>query len=282
MTLVVRTVAELRATLAIWRRSGERVALVPTMGALHAGHLSLITLARARAQRVVTSVFVNPRQFGPAEDLDAYPRTEAADLAALTAAGCDLMYAPSVGEMYPDGFATTVSVRGVSEPLDGAARPGHFDGVATVVAKLLIQAAPDTAVFGEKDYQQLLVIRRLVRDLDLPVEIEGAPIARDVDGLALSSRNAYLSPEERAVAGHLSRVLSGAVERLRRGEPVAETEAASRAALKASGFGPIDYVEVRTAKDLRRLGPGPVGSGAARILAAARVGRTRLIDNMAV
>lgn len=282
MTSAVRTVAELRATLTIWRRSGERVALVPTMGALHAGHLSLIALARRRAERVVTSVFVNPRQFGPAEDLDAYPRTEAADLAALTAAGCDLMYVPSIGEMYPDDFATTVSVHGVSEPLDGAARPGHFDGVATVVAKLLIQAAPDTAVFGEKDYQQLLVIRRLVRDLDLPVEIEGAPIARDVDGLALSSRNAYLSPEERAVAGHLNRLLSGAVERLKQGAPVAETEAASRAELKASGFVTIDYVEVRTADDLRRLGPGPVGFEPARIFAAARVGRTRLIDNMAV
>lgn len=282
MTIMVRTVAELRANLATWRRSGDRVALVPTMGALHAGHLSLITLAKQRATRVVASVFVNPRQFGPAEDLDAYPRTEPADLAALTRTGCDLMYAPSVGEMYPEDFATAVRLSGVSEPLDGAARPGHFDGVATVVAKLLIQAAPDIAVFGEKDYQQLLVIRRLVRDLDIPVTIEGAPIARDVDGLALSSRNAYLSVAERAVAGHLNRVLRGAVERLRRGAPVAETEAACRAELEASGFGPIDYLEVRTADELRRLGPGPVGPRAARILAAARAGRTRLIDNMAV
>jgi len=276
-----RTVADLRAQVAAWKAQGLRVGFVPTMGALHEGHLSLLTLAAARADRVVTSIFVNPTQFAPHEDFEAYPRDEAGDAALLEAAGCHLLYAPSVAEMYPPGASTTVSVGGVSEPLDGAARPTHFAGVATVVTKLLLQCGPDVAVFGEKDYQQLQVIRRLTRDLDIPVEIVGGPIVRAEDGLALSSRNAYLTPAERAAAPILSRALARAVERLHAGTPVAEAEAEAVAALAAAGFARVDYVEVRGADDLARLGPGAV-SGSARILGAAILGRTRLIDNMAV
>ncbi len=282
MTLkTVRTVAELRAQVAAWKYSGDRVGFVPTMGALHDGHLSLVQLARTRAQRVVASVFVNPTQFGPNEDFDAYPRDEARDAELLAGAGCDLLFAPTVAEMYPEGFATTVTVAGVSEPLDGEARPGHFAGVATVVSKLLNQAQPDVAVFGEKDYQQLQVIRRLVRDMDMPVEIVGAPTARAENGLALSSRNAYLSEAERDVAGQLNVILKAAIAELNAGGRVDAAEARAVEALRAAGFGRIDYVEVRDAADLSRLGPGPVDRPA-RILAAALLGRTRLIDNMAV
>ena len=282
MTLkTVRTVAELRAQVAAWKASGDRVGFVPTMGALHDGHLSLVQLARTRAQRVVASVFVNPTQFGPNEDFDAYPRDEARDAELLAGAGCDLLFAPTVAEMYPEGFATTVTVAGVSEPLDGEARPGHFAGVATVVSKLLNQAQPDVAVFGEKDYQQLQVIRRLVRDMDMPVEIVGAPTARAENGLALSSRNAYLSEAERDVAGQLNVILKAAIAELNAGGRVDAAAARAVEALRAAGVGRIDYVEVRDAADLSRLGPGPVDRPA-RILAAALLGRTRLIDNMAV
>jgi pantoate--beta-alanine ligase len=278
---VDRTVAELRARIAGWRREGRRIALAPTMGALHEGHLSLIALARSRADRVVASVFVNPTQFGPNEDLAAYPRDLDGDARLLAAAGCDLLYAPDVAEMYAPGFSTTIMVSGVSEPLDGVARPGHFEGVATVVAKLLLQAAPDVAVFGEKDFQQLQVIRRMVRDLDIPVEIIGGPTSRLPDGLARSSRNAYLTDAERQVAGRLNLVLADAVRRLRDGEPVEQVEATGLAALERAGFSRIDYFEVRGAEDLARLGAGPL-RGPARVLAAAFVGKTRLIDNMAV
>ena len=282
MTLkTVRTVAELRAQVAAWKASGDRVGFVPTMGALHDGHLSLVRLARTLAQRVVASVFVNPTQFGPNEDFDAYPRDEARDAELLAGAGCDLLFAPTVAEMYPEGFATTVTVAGVSEPLDGEARPGHFAGVATVVSKLLNQAQPDVAVFGEKDYQQLQVIRRLVRDMDMPVEIVGAPTARAENGLALSSRNAYLSEAERDVAGQLNVILKAAIAELNAGGRVDAAEARAVEALRAAGFGRIDYVEGRDAADLSGLGPGPVDRPA-RILAAALLGRTRLIDNMAV
>jgi pantoate--beta-alanine ligase len=278
---IVRTVAELRAQVRAWRAVGARVGFAPTMGALHEGHLSLVKLAREHAERVVVSVFVNPTQFGPNEDFDAYPRSEARDAELLAGVGCDLLFAPTVEEMYPQGFATTVTVAGVSEPLDGAARPGHFAGVATVVGKLLNQCGPDVAVFGEKDYQQLQVIRRMVRDLDLPVAIVGAPTARAADGLALSSRNAYLTTAERETAPVLPRALKAAIARLHAGAPVAEVESEAVTALAAAGFGRIDYVEVRGAEDLARLGPGPM-TGPARILAAAVLGRTRLIDNMAV
>jgi pantoate--beta-alanine ligase len=278
---IVRTVAELRARIGVWRGAGERVGLVPTMGALHEGHLSLVRLAKQHAARTVASVFVNPTQFGPNEDFDAYPRSEARDAELLASVGCDLIYAPAVEAMYPPGFSTTVAVGGVSEPLDGAARPGHFTGVATVVTKLLLQSQADAAVFGEKDYQQLQVIRRLVRDLDIPVEVVGAPTARAEDGLALSSRNAYLTAPERQAAPELHRALAAAVEALRAGRPVAEVEAQAARRITASGFSRVDYVEVRDPADLARLGPGPI-AGPGRILAAAVLGKARLIDNLAV
>ena len=278
---IVRTVAELRLQVAAWRRAGETVALVPTMGALHEGHLSLIDLGKARATRVVASIFVNPTQFAPHEDFEAYPRGENRDAGLLASVGCDLLYAPSVDEMYRPGFATTVTVSGVSEPLDGAARPHHFAGVATVVAKLLLQCGPDIAIFGEKDYQQLQVIKRMTRDLDIPVEILAAPTSRLEDGLARSSRNTYLAPEERPVAARMNLALAKAAADLRAGRRVDEVEAEGLAALKAAGFEKVDYFEVRAAEDLSRLGPGPTAAPG-RVLAAAFLGRTRLIDNLAI
>ncbi|HEX4182996.1 MAG TPA: pantoate--beta-alanine ligase [Caulobacteraceae bacterium] len=277
----VRTVADLRAQVAAWRSDGLKVGLVPTMGALHEGHLSLARLARTRADRVVASLFVNPTQFAPHEDLDAYPRDEARDARLLAETGCHLLYAPTVAEMYRPGFSTEVKVAGVSEPLDGAARPHHFAGVATVVTKLLVQCGPDVAVFGEKDYQQLQVIRRLVADLDLPVEVVGGPIVRGPSGLALSSRNAYLSDAERVVADRLNVILAEAVKSLQGGTTIEAAEMAGAAALKAAGFGRIDYFEVRDAATLARLDT-PRPTRPARVLAAAVIGRTRLIDNMAV
>ncbi|MBO9709651.1 MAG: pantoate--beta-alanine ligase [Caulobacter sp.] len=279
---IVRTVAELRAQVGAWKAAGERVALIPTMGALHEGHLSLVRLGQKRARRTVASVFVNPRQFAPHEDFDAYPRGEARDAELLASVGCDLMFAPDVAEMYAPGFSTTVNLTGVSEPLEGAARPLFFGGVATVVTKLLNQAQPDLAVFGEKDYQQLQVIKRVVRDLDIPVEIVGAPTARADDGLALSSRNAYLSPEERAAAVALPDAMKAAAKAVAEGGRVDEAEARAVAALTAAGFRQVDYVDVRDADDLSRLGPGPITGAKGRILVAAWLGKTRLIDNMAV
>jgi pantoate--beta-alanine ligase len=278
---IVRTVADLRAEVAAWRAEGERIALVPTMGGLHAGHLSLIERARAQASRIVASVFVNPTQFGPTEDFAAYPRDEAADAAMLGAAGCDLMYAPGMDAIYPAGFATRVSVEGLTESMEGALRPGHFTGVATVVAKLLIQGAPDVAVFGEKDFQQLAVIRRLVADLDLPVEIVAAPIVRAEDGLALSSRNAYLTPEQRRIAPALHRALNAAAAAMAAGQAAHSAEQSAMAALRDAGFDAVDYVETRDPASLARLGPGPLETPA-RLLAVARLGHTRLLDNVAV
>ena len=271
-----RTVPELRAHVAAWRQRGETVALVPTMGALHEGHLGLIKLAKAQADRVVASIFVNPKQFGEGEDFDRYPRPEQADAQALSAAACDLLYAPTPQAMYPQGFSTSVSVGGVSAPLEGSHRPGHFNGVATVVLKLLLQCTPDVAIFGEKDFQQLAVIRRMVRDLDLTVSILGAPIARAADGLALSSRNAYLGDAERAAAPTLHQALQAAAERLKAGAPAGEVEAQVCASLSAAGFDPIDYVAVVDQDSLL-----PVIAAPARILAAAHLGKTRLIDNLA-
>ena len=278
---IVRTVADLRAAVRGWRAGGLRVALVPTMGFLHEGHLSLVRLGHARADRVVASLFVNPTQFAPSEDFAAYPRDEARDATLLASAGCDLLYAPTLDQMYPPGFATTVSVAGVSAPMDGVARPIHFAGVATVVTKLLTQCQPDVAIFGEKDFQQLLVIKRLARDLDLGVDIVGAPTVREPDGLALSSRNSYLTAGERGVAPQLNAALRSAGEALRAGASVAEAEADGLAALAAAGFGNVDYFEVRGAEDLARLGPGPVDAPA-RIFVAARLGKARLIDNWPV
>lgn len=278
---IVRTVQSLRAVVRGWHAAGERVAMVPTMGALHEGHLSLVRLAHENADRVVASVFVNPTQFAPNEDFDAYPRNEARDAAALASVECDLLYAPTVEEMYAPGFATSVKVTGVSEPLDGEARPHHFGGVATVVTKLLNQCGADVAVFGEKDYQQLQVIRRLVADLDIPVEIIGAPTARADDGLALSSRNAYLTPEQRVIAGKMNVILRETADALSHGESVEHAEQVGIGALLAAGFEKIDYLEARDVANLDRLGPGAIQEPA-RLLVAAWLGKTRLIDNIAV
>lgn len=280
MLPIVTTKAELRSAIANWRAKGERVGLVPTMGALHAGHLSLIDVARRRVQRTVATIFVNPKQFGANEDFGAYPRDEASDAEKLAGAGCDLLYAPSVGEIYPEGFATNVHVSGVTEGLCGATRSGHFDGVATVVTKLLLQARPDVAVFSEKDYQQLLTIKRLVGDLDIDVEIVDAPIVREADGLAMSSRNRYLSAEERQVAAALPRTLRHIAESLAKsGDNISKPLQDGRETLRAAGFTRIDYIEVR---DADTLAPLNRVRGNARIFAAAIIGRTRLIDNMPI
>jgi pantoate--beta-alanine ligase len=278
---VVRTVADLRTQVAAWRRDGLKVALVPTMGALHEGHLSLVRRALQEADRVVASLFVNPTQFAPGEDFEAYPRGEARDAELLASAGCRLLYAPTPAEMYPEGFCTTVTVAGVSAPLEGERRPTHFAGVATVVAKLLIQVGPDVAVFGEKDYQQLQVIRRMARDLDLPVRILGAPTVRAEDGLALSSRNAYLTAEQRPIAGVLNRVMKALAEAAAAGEPLEPSEQAAADVLLEAGFDAVDYITVRHAETLEPLRPS-VGDNPARVLVAAWLGQTRLIDNMAV
>jgi pantoate--beta-alanine ligase len=276
---VVRAVAGLREAVGGWRAKGERIGLVPTMGALHPGHLALIGAARAQCERVVASLFVNPKQFGPREDFAGYPRDEAADLAKFREGGVDLVFAPPVEEMYPPGFASNIRIAGISESLEGAHRLGHFDGVATVVAKLLLQCLADAAYFGEKDYQQLTVVRRLVRDLDIPVRIEGVPTVREPDGLALSSRNVYLSPEERRVAPELHRVLHDAAAAIG-DHPEAVSAAIEKglAALRQAGFA-TDYLELRDAADLSAM---TALDRPARLLAAARLGRTRLIDNIPV
>ena len=281
---VARSIEALRARVDIWRASGARIGFVPTMGALHRGHLSLVERAAGLADKVVVSVFVNPKQFAPNEDLAAYPRQEARDIALLAEkTRCDLVYSPDVAEIYPAGFQTKIEVALLSKGLCGDSRPHFFAGVATVVLKLLNQVRPDLAVFGEKDFQQLLVIRRLVRDLDLPVEIVGAPIIREEDGLAMSSRNAYLSPEERRIAGRLNKVIAEIAGKLEKGVAVDVALAAGRAALEAAGFSAIDYLDARSAEDLAPLGPGPIGAGVeARVFVAVFLGRTRLIDNWPV
>src|SRR5579859_6435485 len=274
-----RSVAELRRLVAVWRAAGERVGLVPTMGALHAGHMALVAAARETGRRTVASIFVNPKQFGPREDFSSYPRPIEDDLAKLAEAGTDLAFIPAVEEMYPEGFATTISVAGPSEGLCGAQRPDHFDGVATVVAKLLIQAAPDAAFFGEKDYQQLMVVRRMVRDLNLPVEIVGVPTVREPDGLALSSRNVYLSPDERRLAPNLHRAMREAAAEIAGG---AAPDAVLRRQIdELNGLGfRVEYLELRDAMTLAPLTALPAAP--ARLLAAVHLGRTRLIDNIAV
>lgn len=275
----VRQLKALRKAVAAFRRDGGTVALVPTMGALHAGHMALVAEARRRADHVVASIFVNPRQFGPNEDLDAYPRRADKDAAMLADAGCALLWLPDVETMYPDGFATNISVSGVSDGLDGAARPGHFDGVATVVAKLFNQLGPDIALFGEKDFQQLAVIRRMVRDLNFGIEIVGVATQRDEDGLALSSRNAYLDAEQRAAARALPRALGEAAAAIGQGEDAATAIARAVAMLEKAGFGPVDYVALCDAETLR---PVAAPDRPARLLAAARIGGTRLIDNLEI
>jgi len=276
---IVRTVAALRTEIAAWRRSGATVGLIPTMGGLHAGHLALVERTLREVDHAVVTIFVNPKQFGPTEDLERYPRQETRDAGMLAESGASLLFAPSVDEMYPAGFTTNVSVTRLIDELDGPLRPGHFDGVATVVTKLLLQALPDVAIFGEKDYQQLQVIRRVTRDLDIPVRIIGAPTVREADGLAMSSRNAYLSAEERAMAPAIHRTLLGVAARLRAGEPAAEALSLGRQALANAGITRIDYLDLRDGETLAALA---TCDSRARLFAAAWLGRTRLIDNIAV
>jgi len=279
-----RILDRLRTGVAKLRKGGATIGLVPTMGALHEGHLTLIRRAREACDHVVASIFVNPTQFGPGEDLDAYPRQLEEDAAMLEAEGCALLWAPDAGEMYPDGFATSISVTGVSEGLCGAARPGHFDGVATVVCKLFHQVLPDYAFFGEKDFQQLAVIRAMARDLDLTQphvhSIIGVPTVREADGLAMSSRNRYLSAEDRAAAATLPRAMTAAISAIEAGANVAEALADLENALITAGFSSVDYAVLA---DNASLAPIEALSGAGgRLIVAARIGGTRLIDNMAV
>ncbi|MBX7199087.1 MAG: pantoate--beta-alanine ligase [Rhodospirillaceae bacterium] len=275
--IAVRDVDSLRRRVKAWRREGKSVALVPTMGALHKGHLTLMDRAQKMADCVVASLFVNPKQFAPSEDFAAYPRQENADFELLNSAGVHLLFAPDVNVMYPAGFSTNIQITGIGGILDGAHRPGHFDGVSTVVAKLLLQTLPDIALFGEKDYQQLVLIRRLVADLNIPVDIIGVPTVREADGLALSSRNAYLTPEERAKAPALYATLCAAAKSIAEGGDIAAVAAAAKAALLESGFRQVDYVEARNADT---LAPLTSGKEPGRVLAAAFMGRARLIDNV--
>jgi pantoate--beta-alanine ligase len=275
---IIRTITELRQVRERWRQARRKIALVPTMGALHEGHLSLVRLAKKHADQVIVSIFVNPLQFGPNEDFERYPRDPERDCAYLSEEGVDLVYLPGMEEMYPQGAATTIVVEGVSQGLCGAHRPGHFNGVATVVAKLFHQVQPHLAVFGEKDYQQLMVIRQIVRDLNIPVEIIGAPIVRDGHGLALSSRNAYLSDRELAIAQHLNKVLLQLARDLK-GAHAAPVLEKGRKELEHLGFDQVEYLDVRDLKNFQTL---EVINGPARLLAAVRLGPTRLIDNVAV
>jgi pantoate--beta-alanine ligase len=277
---IVRTLPALRRTVASYRKAGQTIALVPTMGALHRGHLKLVSEARARARRVVVSIFVNPTQFAPHEDFGSYPRTFASDIKALREAGADLVWAPTPPVMYPESFATRIEPAGVAKAaLEDKYRPHFFGGVATVVAKLFTQVTPDVAMFGQKDYQQLRVVTQMAKDLDLPVKVVGIPTVREKDGLALSSRNAYLSAEERAVAPTLARVLKAAAVRIKKGEPIARVLEDGLAEITAAGF-VVDYLEARHALTLQPIAArkdGPI-----RLLVAARLGKTRLIDNIAV
>lgn len=275
----VRDIDALRATVAELRAEGGTIAFVPTMGALHAGHMALVAEGRRRADHVVASIFVNPTQFAADEDLSTYPRREASDAKMLEEEGCTILWSPDVATMYPDGSGITVRAGSLGEDLDGAARPGHFDGVATVVSRLFDQVRPDITLFGEKDYQQLAVIRQMVLDQGLAIEIVGVPTQRDADGLALSSRNAYLTDEERQAARALPRALGEAAAAVQRGGDVAEALATAKERLAKAGFDPIDYIELR---DAETLAPVALLERPARLLAAARIGRTRLIDNLAV
>ena len=276
---IIRRLSELSPALLPWREAGEVIALVPTMGALHAGHMALVKAAKREADRVIVSSFVNPLQFGPGEDLDRYPRQEADDAALLEQNGADLLWLPTADQLYPPGFATSIRVSGVSERWDGAARPSHFAGVATVVAKLFTAVRPDLAFFGEKDFQQLAVIRRMEADLGLGVDVRGVPTVRDPDGLALSSRNAYLSADERARAVVLPQTLEQAREAILGGKPVDPALEEARRKLIDAGFGTIDYVAL---VDAETLEPLDAPAGEMRLIAAATIGNTRLIDNMRV
>jgi pantoate--beta-alanine ligase len=276
---VVRTITELRGCVNSWRKNDERIGLVPTMGGLHNGHLSLVNHSKLHADRTITSLFVNPTQFAPHEDFATYPRTERADHEMLAASGNDLLFAPNVSEIYPDGHLTQIDVQGMSQVLEGEFRPDFYTGVATVVAKLLLQALPDVAIFGEKDYQQLCVIQTMVRDLDIPVEILGAKTIREEDGLAMSSRNLNLTAKERKIAPLLYQVISQVAKNVRDGDQPINQRSWAEAELTNAGFGAVDYVAVR---DAQTLDPVSDASRPARVLAAAYLGRTRLIDNVAI
>lgn len=276
---VVRTVEELRAQVAAWRAEGLRVGLVPTMGALHHGHLSLVDAIAEKADRIVVSIFVNPTQFGEGEDFDAYPRTEQEDRQKLGSTPASLVFAPNAAEMYRKGHASKVTVSGISDRLEGAERPGHFDGVATVVTKLLLQCLPDVAIFGEKDYQQLAVIRRFVTDLDIPVEIMAGKLIREEDGLAASSRNAYLNSNERAIAGQFNKILKTLVQNAEGDIPLRDAEQRATNALLDAGFRAVDYVSIVDSNSLELLDKL---DRPARVLAVARIGKVRLLDNMPV
>ena len=274
---IVRTVQDLRAETHGWRSTGLRSAVVPTMGSLHEGHLSLVRLGFEHADRVVATLFVNPTQFNDPKDLEAYPRDESVDADLLRSEECNLLFAPPPEEMYPPGFATDVRVTGLTDCLCGATRPGHFDGVAQVVTKLLNQAQADVAIFGEKDWQQLAVVRRLALDLDIPTRIVGAPTIREEDGLAMSSRNRYLSTDQRMIATHLPRVMSETATAIAAGEDAANACAMGKVALLAAGFQSVDYLEARDGATLKAsAGPN------ARLFVAAHLGRARLIDNIAI
>lgn len=276
---VVRTVADLRAQVQQWRLEGLKVGLVPTMGALHHGHLSLVHAIAEKCDKIVVSIFVNPTQFGKNEDLDKYPRDEKNDREKLASTPATLVFAPSAAEMYPAGYNTTVSVEGISSLLEGAERPGHFDGVATIVSKLLLQCLPDVAIFGEKDYQQLAVIRQMVADLNIPVEIMGGTLIRETDGLAASSRNAYLKADERKIAGQLNYILRGLAHSVLDGSDFRTAEQTATNKLISAGFTSVDYV---TIADAETLEPVSDLSKPTRVLAVARIGGVRLLDNMPI
>jgi pantoate--beta-alanine ligase len=279
MTMQITSLTSLRATIAKWRAAGDSIALVPTMGALHRGHMTLVKAAQAEAKRVVVSIFVNPTQFAPNEDFHRYPRPIENDLKLLREAGVDAAWLPSVEEMYPEGFSASVKAGTASQGLDGDARVGHFDGVATVVAKLLLQVAPDIALFGEKDYQQLCVIKQLVADLNINARILGVPTVREADGLALSSRNMYLSSEDREVAPRLHSLMRQAAQSISAGAAVNDTLEQAKSQIIAAGFSRIDYLELRAAET---LAPLSTFQPPARLLVAAWLGKTRLIDNIEV
>jgi pantoate--beta-alanine ligase len=276
---ILRRLADLRANYATWIRAGEVVGVVPTMGALHAGHLSLVEAAKAACDRVIVTIFVNPRQFNSAEDLAKYPRTEQADAEKLAPYGVDVVYVPDPDQIYPEGYATSVSVEGITDVLEGTFRPGHFDGVATVVAKLFLQTGAHKAFFGEKDFQQLMVVRRMARDLDIPIEVIGCPTVRAASGLALSSRNMRLSVDALEKAGQLYPIMTDCAARLTAGEAFEKIEPDARAALHAAGFGEIEYLALRCADT---LAPLQTPARPARLLAAAWLDGVRLIDNIPV
>jgi len=279
MMKIIRDIPSLRDQVRRWRRDGETVGLIPTMGSLHDGHLALVRQAKQDCDHAIATIFVNPTQFAPNEDFDAYPRHETRDIDMLNRLGTDLLFSPNVDEMYAKGFSTSVTVSNITQCLCGAVRPHFFGGVVTVVSKLLLQALPDRAYFGEKDFQQLQVIKRMARDLDIPVNIQGVPTIRETDGMAMSSRNRYLSADQRKIGATLYQVLQGIATRFAAGEHADAVLLDGTATLKAAGFYPIDYLEIR---DSETFGPIETNNGTARIFAAAFLGETRLIDNIAV